>query len=171
MIVLLYLLQPATAVSIDRSIEMIHSGSAKGLMIIYYQYGAWAFLFAGLTQVIQILGVVFDNASVSEACYGLFNVISAKGILVIGGLIAVTIAYEIGRGLAFLLSRGTALKVIFDKGFEKNKPIEIGLMMLAVAASAFGPGLISLSFYGFGLIQMDYKKVMMASLLGLMIFS
>lgn len=171
MIVLLYLLQPATAVSIDRSIEMIHSGSAKGLMIIYYQYGTWAFLFAGLTHVIQILSAVFDNASVSEACYGLFNVISAKGILVVSGLIAVTLAYEIGRGLAFLLSRGTALKAVLDKALNKSKPIEIGLLMLAVAASAFGPGLISLSFYGFGFIQMDYKKIIVASLLGLMIFS
>ena len=171
MMVLLYLLQPETAVSIDRSIEMIHSGSAKGLMIIYYQYGAWAFLFAGLTHVIQILGLIFHNDSVSEACYGLFHLISAKGILVFSGLIAVALAYETGRTLAYLLSRVPAMRIPYDKGHIKSKPIELGLMMLAVAASAFGPGLIGLTFYGFGFIQADYKKIMLASLLGLMIFS
>lgn len=160
MMVFLYFLTPELAVSINRSLEMIKSGSAKGLMMIYYQFGNLAFLFALLTQLIQQLALVFDNASVAEAVYGFFDPLSAKALLVFGGLLGSVIAYGIGNGL-----RGSLLKTL-----KLSQKAEYALSALLLAALGLGPGLIYLCFYGAGFLRLDVKKVLAASTLGLLIF-
>lgn len=170
MIVLLYVLVPTLAISINRSLEMMSTGSAKGLMMIYYQYGAWAFLFAGLTHMIQVLGVVFKGSVVSEACYGLFSPLSAKAILLISGLMAVTFAYGLGNSIRRGMMGLKSLKPWTEKLPKLKGKLEYGALVLVFACIALGPGLMSLLLYGFGLIRLDYKKVLVVSTLGFIIF-
>lgn len=171
MVVLLYVLVPTLAISINRSLEMMSTGSAKGLMMIYYQYGAWAFLFAGLTHMIQILGVVFKGSVVSVACYGLFSPLSAKVILLISGLMAVTFAYGLGNSIRRGIMGLKSLKPWTQKLPTLKGKLEYALLALLFACIAVGPGFMSLLLYGFGMIHLDYKKVMLVSALGFIIFN
>lgn len=171
MVVLLYVFVPTLAISINRSLEMMSTGSAKGLMMIYYQYGAWAFLFAGLTHMIQILGVVFNGSVVSVACYGLFSPLSAKAILLISGLMAVTFAYGLGNSISHVILGLKSIKPWTEKLPTLKGKLEYGALALVFACIAVGPGLMSLLLYGFGMIRLDYKKVLAVSALGFIIFN
>jgi hypothetical protein len=169
MIVLLYLLIPDFGISLNRSLEMIKSGSDKGLMMIYYQFGGIAFLFASLTYAIQLLSVSFDNSAVSMACYGFFSATSAKGILVFGGLLAATIAYGIGNALVipFEHIRGLShLRKTMKPLIKKSEYICLGVILATMTLNAGGWYLV---LYAAGVIRLDYRKVLAFAAIGLLI--
>ena len=69
MVVFLYWLAPEFSVSFNRSLEMMKSGSEKGLMMIYYQFDNLAFLFAAFYLMpCNYLIMVIHNTSVITAC-------------------------------------------------------------------------------------------------------
>lgn len=175
MIVLLYVIDPELAVSINRSLEMIKSGSTKGLMMIWYPYGDFAFSMAGLSWAMQLMICVFNNTAVSEACYGLFDSYSAKLILAIFGMIAMMCCYALGNGLRVIIHQ------VIRRYYKGNKEIvvtaksmkgilEIGLMLLCMGFVGLNWSYTGILFYAFGTVGLDFRKAAATSLIGFLLF-
>lgn len=169
MIVLLYGLLPSFAVSVNRLLEMTTSGSAKGLMMTYYQYGDLAWAIGGLNRIIQMLSLVMEKSVVMEACNGLFSPISAKAILVVSSLVAVWMAYGIGALLRTGLCLNNRLKNWGEKCFSIAKKYENMSMVLVCLAAFMGQGIGIAILYIIGVLKLDFRKVSAAALIGFLI--
>lgn len=169
MIVLLYLLRPELGISINRLMEMTLSGSAKGLMMIYYQYGDFAWAMAGLNHMVQMMSLVMDKEPVKEAIYGLFSPMSGKILFTLSGLTAVWVLYGIGSLFRGCVLLSGFLKNLWLKSTVVIKKYEIVGGLLALGSGFIGQGVVALVFIALGLLGVDYRKILAFSLIGLML--
>lgn len=170
MIVLLYLLRPELGVSINRLMEMTLSGSAKGLMMIYYQYGDFAWAMAGLNHMVQMMSLVMDKEPVKEAIYGLFSPMSGRILFTLSGLTAVWVLYGIGSLLRGCLLLSGFLKNLWLKSTVVIKKYEFVGGLLALGSGFIGQGVVALVFIALGFLGVDYRKILAFSLIGLSTF-
>lgn len=170
MIVFLYLLVPEFGISLNRSFEMMKSGSEKGLMMIFYQFDSLAFLFAAFTYALQLLTLLFHNDSVIAACYGLFEPLSAKLILTCGGSLAMLTAYGLSLGLTQLLMRFQLLAGLLSRWQTFHQKYEyfwagmIGMIMTVL------PGPQYALIYCLGFLKLDMRKILPAAIVMMLIF-
>ncbi len=169
MIVLLYILRPDVGISINRFMEMTLSGSAKGLMMIYYQCGNFAWAMAGLNHIVQMISLIMDKQPVQEAIYGLFSPMSSKAIFVLSGIVAVWILYGVGSFLRSFCFISSFLKNLWQNSTEFIKKYEYICGILALASAIIGQGLVVLVFVVLGFLGVDYRKILILSLIGFML--
>lgn len=170
MIVFLYLLNPEFGISLNRSLDMIKSGSAKGLMMIYYQFGNLAFLFAALTYCLQVLALVFHNNAVQMACTGLFQPLSAKLALTLGGMMALLLAYGFSAGLTRILMISKPLKTRIERWQHFHLKYEYYWVGLIAAVMTAQPGPLYALIYFIGFLNIDLRKIVPAAVVLMLVF-
>lgn len=172
-IVLLYILLPELAISINRLMEMTLSGSEKGLMMIYYQGKDWAWTMAGLNHILQLLSLVMDKGVILDAIKLFFSPVSAKFIWVISGIMGITVLYSIGSIVKGILLRNrlfspfwTRTMVALEQTYVLKKVKVIRLYeligcLITLCIGTLGQGILLLGFVILGFLGLDYRKLLL----------
>lgn len=181
-IVLLYILLPELAISINRLMEMTLSGSEKGLMMIYYQGGDLAWAMAGLNHILQLLSMVVEKSAVLDATKLFFSPMSAQAIWILSGLIGIFTLYGIGSLIRVFLLKSQLFAPFWSRTMKalerpyfvkKIKIINLYELMgsvLTLCIAAMGQGLILGAVVIFGFLGLDYKKVLVFSFIGFLLY-
>lgn len=168
-IAIVYIMVPTFAISTRRVLELINNGNPKDLAIMYGQFYPYDIIFAGFSNILQTLAVVFDKSTVRTACLEYFGMISGKSVLFLSGTISIFLAYGIGYGIKVILCKINAIKQLFGKIPEISGRLEIIFLLIAFNAGMINVAWIGLFLYIVGLLEVDFKKVMLIASIALLL--
>ena len=166
---MVFIFVPTFAANASRAFELISSGNSKDLAILYGQIHSYDSIFAGFTNIMQTLAVVFDNSTVRAACIEHFGTVAGKSVLFLSGAISIFMAYGIGFGVRFLLCKINSIKLLFARIPEIKGKLEIILLLLAFNVNMINLPWIPLFLYIMGLLEVDFKKVILISSIALLL--
>ena len=166
---IVFIVSPTFVNNASRAFELIRSGNSKDLVILYGQIHTYDSIFAGFTNIIQTLAVVFDNSTARAACTEFFGPVAGKSVLFLSGAISIFMAYGIGYGIKVILCKINSIKQLFARIPEIKGKLEIVLLLLAFNANMINLPFISLFLYIMGLLEVDFKKVILISSIALLL--
>ena len=166
---IVFIFVPTFANNASRAFELISSGNSKGLAILYGKIHSYDSMFAGFTNIMQTLAVVFDNSTVRAACTEFFGPVAGKSVLFLSGTISIFMAYGIGYGIKVIICKINSIKQLFDRIPEIKGKFEIVLLLLAFNANMINLPGISLFLYVMGLLEVDFKKMILISSIALLL--
>lgn len=144
------------AITINRFCEMLNTGNSKGIMMYYYEFGNINYITSILITSLQTLIPVFPKNPVIEA-----NIVYFGNTV---GFILTILGVLLGSSYAYLI--GSALSNIF-----KLKKIMINKCVIyVVVIFQFISVIASIVNYIAGTFKLDYKKYILAVMLGQMLY-
>lgn len=156
---ILYFISSDVALTLNKSFEMLNTGNAKGLRMLYYKFGSGAYMMAIIVSAIQFLVPAFPKDPVILAGTAYFG--DSAGILsvVAGASLAAAYVYAIGRAVSYILRFG-----------KKTETLDKYMPPLAFVFQLMPKGLPSLIGYAAGFLSADFKKFMFSVIAGQVVY-
>lgn len=156
---LIYLFNPSVKITVNRTMEMMFTADAKGMVMYYYEFTDFNHIFSILVSALQMLVPPLAKLTVINANIKFFGGAVALILSFIGMIIGLSYAYAIGRGLSV---------VTFGKFINRELISKYSFPIILVFSIVWSWPFIFLG-YVCGLLLIDFKKFFSAITLGKLI--
>lgn len=152
----IYLFNPSVKITVNRTMEMIFTADAKGMVMYYYEFTDFSYIFSILVSALQMLVPPLAKLTVINANIKFFGGIVALILSLAGMIIGLTYAYAIGRSLS---------TVTFGKFINRDLFNKYSFPVVLVLSIVWSWPFIFIG-YICGLLLIDFKKFFSAITLG-----
>lgn len=156
---LIYLFNPSVKITVNRTMEMMFTADAKGMVMYYYEFTDFSYIFSILVNALQMLAPPLAKLTVINANIKFFGGTLALILSLTGMIIGLSYTYAIGRSLS---------TVSFGKFINRDLISKYSFPVILVFSIVWSWPFMFIG-YICGLLLIDFKKFFSAITLGKLI--